>query len=122
MSTEQSFLKKLLNRRVPQIVGLYIAATWMTVEIGEWVTEQLGLSASLVFYLFVVMVALLPAVAVIAWNHGAPGRDQWKRSEQLFLSANAALAVVLLLVVIELSPVGNIAEAQGATIERVLID
>ena len=122
MSTDQSFLKKLLNRRVPQIVGLYIAATWMTVEIGEWVTEQLGLSASLVFYLFIVMAALLPAVAVLAWNHGAPGRDQWKRGEQFFLSANAVLAVVLLLVVIELSPVGNIAEAQGATIERVLID
>lgn len=122
MERSDGVLKQLLARRVPQIVGLYIAATWMTVEIGEWVTEQLSLSGSLVFYVFVLMAALLPAVAVLAWNHGAPGRDQSPRGEKLFVSANAVVALLLLLVVIEFSPVGSVSDAQAATFEKIVID
>ncbi|MEM7053409.1 MAG: tetratricopeptide repeat protein [Pseudomonadota bacterium] len=122
MERSDGILKQLFARRVPQIIGLYIAATWMTVEIGEWVTEQLNLSGSLVFYVFVLMAALLPAVAVLAWNHGAPGRDQSPRGEKWFVSANAAVALLLLLVVAEFSPMGNVSDVQAATIEKVVID
>ena len=122
MAESEGFIKQLLARRVPQIVGLYIAATWMTVEIGEWVTGQIGIPGSIVFYVFVAMAALLPAVAVLAWNHGAPGRDEWKTSEKWIVSGNAVMALVLLFVVIEISPMGTTAEAQDATVERVLID
>ena len=122
MERSDGILKQIIARRVPQIIGLYIAATWMTVEIGEWVTEQLGLSSGLVFYVFVLMVALLPAVAVLAWNHGAPGRDQSPRGEKLFVSANATVALALLLIVGYFGPVSSVSDAQAATMEKVVVD
>lgn len=86
-------LKSLFQRRVPQIVGLYIGATWMMIEIGDWVTDRFQLAPDLTSYIFVGMVALLPAVAVVAWYHGAPGKDEWTRIEKTVIPVNLLLAV-----------------------------
>lgn len=92
MSDQRGFVAELLHRRVPQIIGLYIAATWMTIEIGEWVTERLELSSSLTLYIFIAMAAMLPAVAIIAWNHGARGKDRWVTFEKIAIPVNVVLA------------------------------
>ena len=44
ISRQYSFWRTLWDRRVPQIVGIYIAAWWMGVDIGQWLTENFGLS------------------------------------------------------------------------------
>lgn len=91
-----SVLSPLLHRRVPQIVGLYIAAMWMAVEIGDWVTDRFGLEAALTSYLFLGMAILLPSVALLAWGHGAPGRDRWTRTEKFVVPLNVVAAAVAL--------------------------
>ena len=93
-----SFAANLLHRRVPQIVGLYIAAMWMAVEIGDWVTERFGLTTSLTSYLFLAMAILLPSVALLAYGHGAPGQDQWSRTEKVLVPANLIAAAIALFI------------------------
>lgn len=85
-------MRSLLQRRVPQIVGLYIGATWMMIEIGDWVTDRFQLPPNLTSYIFVGMLALIPAVAVVAWFHGAPGKDEWTRVEKAIVPLNIVLA------------------------------
>jgi tetratricopeptide (TPR) repeat protein len=64
---------------------------------------------------FVAMLVMLPAVLLIAYNHGAPGRDRWTRTEKFFVPANAALAAFLLWFV---SPMINVeAATETLTIE-----
>ena len=92
MTDQRGFVAQLLHRRVPQIIGLYIAATWMTIEIGEWVTERLALSNSVTLYIFIAMASMLPAVAIIAWNHGARGKDRWVAFEKIAIPVNVLLA------------------------------
>ncbi len=99
-------LRELFHRRVPQILGLYIAATWMAIEIGDWVVARFGLPVTLTSYVFVGMVALVPTVLVLAWYHGAPGRDQWTRVEKAFIPAN--LLVAAFAVIYFVGPMANV--------------
>jgi tetratricopeptide (TPR) repeat protein len=96
MSADDSVLHKLMHRRVPQIVGMYIAASWLVIELGDWITERSALPASLTSYVFVAMLVMLPAVILFAWNHGAPGKDHWTRTERVVIPLNAAIAASLL--------------------------
>ncbi len=96
MSAEGSVLHNLMHRRVPQIVGMYIAASWLVIELGDWITERSALPPNLTSYVFVAMLVMLPAVILFAYNHGAPGKDRWTRTERVVIPLNAAIAVGIL--------------------------
>ncbi len=98
MSSEPTLFDNLIKRRVFPIVGMYIAATWLVIELGDWITERFALPPNLTSYVFVAMIVMLPAVALVAYNHGAPGRDRWTRTERVFVPLNvlAAAAVIYL--------------------------
>ncbi len=90
------FIDNLWQRRVPQIVGIYIAAVWMAVEIGDWMVERFGLPPSLTSYIFVAMIAMLPALIVVTYGHGAPGKDRWTGLERAVLGINVIVAAAAL--------------------------
>ncbi|MGI9201639.1 MAG: hypothetical protein ACR2QL_11305, partial [Woeseiaceae bacterium] len=96
MTENLSFFENLMHRRVPQIVGMYVAATWLVIELGDWVTERFNLPTLVTSYVFVAMLVMLPAIILFAYNHGAPGRDEWTRTERVFIPLNAVLALVVL--------------------------
>ena len=93
MTEKRPISDSLIHRRVPQFVGMYIAATWLVIELGDWVTERFNLPGALTSYVFVVMLVMLPAVILFSYNHGAPGKDQWTKSERVTISLNALLAL-----------------------------
>ena len=98
MTSEPSFMGNLMHRRVPHILGMYVAATWLVIELGDWVTERFNLPPAVTSYVFVGMLVLLPAVILFAYNHGAPGRDHWTNTEKIFIPLNilAAFGVLYL--------------------------
>ena len=98
--TDTSLLERLQQRRVFPIVGMYIAASWLVIELGDWVTERFGLPSAFTSYVFVAMIVMLPAVAMFAYNHGAPGKDQWTKSEKVFIPLNALLAIVAVYLIV----------------------
>ena len=102
MTEQRSFLENLMHRRVPQIVGMYVAATWLVIELGDWVTERFNLPTIVTSYVFVAMLVMLPAVILFAYNHGAPGRDEWTRTERVFIPLNGVLALAVLLSLIHI--------------------
>ena len=85
-----------MHRRVPQLVGMYIAATWLVIELGDWITERFNLPATLTTYVFVAMLAMLPAIVLFSYNHGAPGKDAWTTSERVAIPLNVLLALGIL--------------------------
>ncbi|MEX2497744.1 MAG: tetratricopeptide repeat protein [Wenzhouxiangellaceae bacterium] len=125
MSEQDSFLTQLWHRRVPQIVGVYVGGSWLAIEIGEWLTEQAGWPSVYGLYLFVFLIALLPAVILLAWRHGAPGKDEWRVLEKIAISSNLLLAFALVMLVVQARPPldeTSTVEVQSAVIERKLID
>ena len=96
MTEKLPLFESLMHRRVPQIVGMYVAATWLVIELGDWVTGRFNLPTMLTSYIFVAMLVMLPAIVLFAYNHGAPGKDEWTKSERVVIPLNGALALTLL--------------------------
>jgi TolB-like protein/Tfp pilus assembly protein PilF len=66
-------LSELLHRRVPQIVGVYLAAGWGILEFTDWAVGRFGASSRWIVGVLIVWLGLLPAVIVVAWKFGRPG-------------------------------------------------
>ncbi len=113
MTDANPWFENLKRRRVPQFAGMYIAATWLVIELGDWVTERFNLPGYLTSYVFVAMLVMLPAVILFAYGHGAPGKDRWTRTEKIVIPLNTAIAVITLWFI---SPVINV-EAATETIQ-----
>jgi len=92
MTEKSSIFECLMHRRVPQFVGMYVAATWLLIELGDWITERFNLPGTLTSYVFVAMLAMLPAVILFSYNHGAPGKDRWTTTERVAIPLNVLLA------------------------------
>lgn len=92
MTHKQSLLAELIERRVPQILGMYVAAVWLAVEIGEWMSERFAVPAQTSSYIFVIMIAFIPLVGLLAWGHGRPGKDKWTQKQLIFIPFNIAIA------------------------------
>lgn len=102
MTQEQtSFFKNLIRRRVPQIIGLYIAATWMMIEIGDWMIGRFHLSAEITSYIFIGMAMFLPSVIYLAYQYGQPGPDPWKKPTFLIVPTNLVFSVFAMFYFIE---------------------
>lgn len=89
-----TFVKELFERRVPQITGLYIAATWMMIEIGDWTTARFDMRETITSYIFIGMLFFLPSIVILAYQYGKPGKDQWKKTTFVFLPSNLVIAFV----------------------------
>ena len=43
MSDKPNIFEELIARRIPHIIGMYIAAVWLSVEIADWMSERFGI-------------------------------------------------------------------------------
>lgn len=89
-------IKALFHRRVPQVAAVYAGALWGIVQFADFAVTRYHLPERTIDWLFFGFLGLAPSVLLIAWNHGAPGRDRWTRSEITFALGNAALVALML--------------------------
>lgn len=64
-------LNELLRRRVPQVLGIYLAAGWGILEFTDWLVTRYGLDAPVETFIFLSGCVLLPFVAWLSWRLGA---------------------------------------------------
>lgn len=64
----RTFFQQALARRIPQVVGIYLAAGWGLLEFTDWAVRQFGLASSLETSVFTVWAILFPAVITAAWR------------------------------------------------------
>jgi TolB-like protein len=88
-----TLLKRLWERRFFHIVGAYLAGGWIALELVDHLVDR-GYLSELVYRLTLLWYGAGVLVAVlIAWHHGAKGKQRAPRSE---LAALAMLGVVVL--------------------------
>lgn len=72
------FLGDLIDRRIPQVLGIYLAAGWGLLEFADWTEGRLATSLQLTDWVIAGWLLLLPIVALAAWRWGeskpAPSR------------------------------------------------
>jgi len=89
VSGEIKPLKLLLQRRIPQILGGYVAAAWLTLEFTHYLV-QTGLLDPLAESLVLVTTPFgFLAVSIVGWFHGMKGRQRMPAMEKWLLGAVA---------------------------------
>jgi tetratricopeptide (TPR) repeat protein len=92
-----AFISELRDRRILPAIGVYVASAWVLVEILDRLVERYLLSPYLSDILFWGLYSLIPAVIMIAWTHGRPGKDKATRLEKVGVPINLIATIGLLL-------------------------
>ncbi|NND44469.1 MAG: tetratricopeptide repeat protein, partial [Xanthomonadales bacterium] len=90
------FFHEIKERRLLPAVGFYIGSSWVLVEILDRLVERYLLSPFITDIAFWGLFSLIPAVVLIAWTHGRPGKDEVTRVEKVGVSINLLVTLGLL--------------------------
>jgi len=119
-------MKALLDRRVPQLTGVYLAASWGLVEFTSFAVGQFALSPAISSLVVLLLLLLLPVVVILAWRHGAPGPSDWTKTDGAAVGLNLAVAAIILFVSFSDQELGAattvklVEDLEGNTVERVV--
>ncbi|MCP3958004.1 MAG: tetratricopeptide repeat protein [bacterium] len=94
---QSNFVKKLLRRRVPQIMAAYLGGGLAFIPFVGFLVETYDLPRVVLNAAFVAYISLAPSVFLLAYNHGAPGKDPWVLAERVGVPVNLILAAGLML-------------------------
>lgn len=120
------FFKDLLSRRVPQILGGYLAGSWIILEFIDMLVDRFPISPHLVTFSMVALASMIPTVFLLAYYHGKPGKDQWTRTEKIGIPTNLAGTTILLFFLFHGKDLGatttsvSLIDETGQKIERVI--
>ncbi len=106
--------REIRERHVLQAVGVYVGACWVLVEILDRLVERYLLSPTITDVVFWGLYSLLPAVVLIAYAHGKPGKDTVTRSEIVGVPINLIATAGLLITMFS-------GEHMGSTAQKVMV-
>lgn len=110
--------KNLLRRRVFQVVGIYLGALFALLEFTGLIVERYGLTDNLIDLVLIGLLSMLPTVIMVAYYHGAPGKDEFNRVEKVGIPVNALATVALLAVLTQGQQVSATSETRTVTDEH----
>ena len=125
-NTVGSFIRDLWKRRMPQIVVLYLLTSFLIMFIVQWFVNNFMLSPNWFDFAWILLLSLLPSVALMAYYHGRSGRDKWVKKEKIFISANFAVSVIILIILFQGKELGaatksvTVEDEQGNAVQRIV--
>lgn len=105
---KKSFFKILMERRVPQVIGIYLAIGWGVLEFTDWLVSRFMLSPYLTDLTMVILISLAPSILMVAYFHGKPGKDRWNLIERIGIPVNLIMTVFLLLFIFSGKDLGSV--------------
>jgi len=121
-----TLIKDLLQRRVPQILGIYLATSWAIIEFLDWFINHFSISPYLSELVLITLASMIPTVLLIAYFHGKPGKDTWTKTEKIGIPVNIVGAILLLFFAFKGKDLGataqlvSVEDEEGQIIERMV--
>ncbi len=81
----KSVFHQLSDRKMVQVLLVYLAAAWGLAQVAEFVVDNYGLSRRFLDITLLLLILGIPAAVVIAWFHGEKGNQRSTRSEVAIL-------------------------------------
>ena len=95
---KKSFIKILLERRIPQILGSYFIAGTSLIFFIEYLVDKYQFSSHYPALALFGLISIIPSVIILAYFHGAPGKDEWTKMEKIGIPVNILFIAVVLVV------------------------
>jgi tetratricopeptide (TPR) repeat protein/TolB-like protein len=92
-------IQEIKNRRILPALGLYVGGCWVLIEILDRMVERYLLSPYITDAAFWGLYSLIPAVILLAWAHGKPGKDRATTAEKVGVPINIIATIGLLVTV-----------------------
>ena len=85
---KQSLIKKLLERRIPQILGSYLIAGTSLILFIDYLVGKYQFPSHYPTLALFALIGILPSVVILSYFHGAPGKDEWTKVEKVGIPIN----------------------------------
>ena len=92
----KSFIKRLVERRIPHILGSYLVAGTSLILFIEYLVEKYQFPSQYPTLALFALIGILPSVIILSYFHGAPGKDEWTRVEKVGIPINVFFIAVIL--------------------------
>jgi len=92
-------VQEIKKRRILPALGLYVGSCWVLIEILDRLSERYLLSPYITDAAFWGLYSLIPAVILLAWTHGKPGKDRVTTAEKVGVPINLIATIGLLVTV-----------------------
>ena len=92
----KSFVKRLVERRIPHILGSYLVAGTSLILFIEYLVEKYQFPSYYPTLSLFALVGILPSVIILSYFHGAPGKDEWTKVEKVGIPVNVFFIAVIL--------------------------
>ena len=90
-------IKEVLDRKIPQILGSYIVAGTSLVLFMDWLSTRYEFPQYYVTIALFGIVSIIPSVLILAYFHGAPGKDEWNKLEKVGIPMNVIFIALMIL-------------------------
>ena len=95
---KKSFIKTLLERRIPQILGSYFVAGTSLILFIEYLIDKYQFPSHYPTLALFALIGILPSVMILSYFHGAPGKDEWTKLEKYGIPTNILFIAAILVV------------------------
>lgn len=87
-----SIFQQVRQRKLFQILLLYLGVGWGLAQVAEFAVDNYDLSRRVIDVTLFLIILGIPAIAVIGWYHGEKGHQKVQRAEALILSLLLVMA------------------------------
>ena len=92
----KSFVKRLVERRIPHILGSYLVAGTSLILFIEYLVEKYQFPDYYPTLSLFALIGILPSVIILSYFHGAPGKDEWTKIEKIGIPINVFFIAMIL--------------------------
>ena len=92
----KSFIKRLVERRIPQILGSYLVAGTSLILFIEYLVDKYQFPSQYPTLALFALIGILPSVIILSYFHGAPGKDEWTKVERIGIPINVLFIAAML--------------------------
>ena len=91
-------IKELIHRRIPHIIGSYLIIGTSLILFVDWLVNRYSLPEYYTTLCLFGVIAIMPSVVILAYFHGAPGKDEWSKIEKIGVPVNIIFIFFVLLI------------------------
>ena len=120
----KSLIGRLLERRVPQYLLVYIGVAWGLMQFTQLIVDVFLFSPHWTKVAIFATLMLWPSYLLVVYRHGRPGADSWGLPEKAAVPANVLVAIAALFFMFRGQDLGaattsiTVADETGTLVER----